>query len=106
MADEHTTIPVPGDGIVEIILPDSPDEGRTKMPMDLPDSVGQLMMTETAGNIQGSNRNGRAVGDIAMGALQATIVQNHAEVGLLEGRTASGIYATPIAGPVNGQKTA
>jgi hypothetical protein len=69
--------------------------------MDLPDSVGQLMMTETAGNIQGSNRNGRAVADIAMGALQATIVQNHAEVGLLEGRTASGIYATPIASPTD-----
>lgn len=70
------------------------------MPMDLPDAVGQLMMTETAGNIQGSNRNGRAIADIAMGALQATIVSNHAEVGLLEGKTASGIYATPQASPV------
>ena len=92
--------PVIGDGVVTVVNP----EGEMKMPMDLPDSVGQLMMTETAGNIQGSNRNGRAVADIAMGALQATIVANHAEVGLLEGRTASGIYATPIAGPTNGQK--
>lgn len=104
MPDETTTAPVPGNGVVEIIFPDTTAE-EPKMPMDLPDSVGQLMMTETAGNIQGSNRNGRAVADIAMGALQATIVANHAEVGLLEGRTASGIYATPIAAPANGQKT-
>lgn len=101
MPDETTTIPVPGDGIVDIILPDSPVREDRKMPMDLPDGVGQLMMTETAGNIQGANRNGRAVADIAMGALQATIVQNHSEVGLLEGKTASGIYATPLASPVN-----
>ena len=95
MADET---PITGDGVVTI--PVEPIKEK-RMPMDLPDSVGQLMMTETAGNIQGSNRNGRAVADIAMGALQATIVANHAEVGLLEGRTASGIYATPIASPAN-----
>ena len=95
MADET---PIVGDGVVTLPVPECGDK---KMPMDLPDSVGQLMMTETAGNIQGSNRNGRAVADIAMGALQATIVSNHAEVGLLEGKTASGIYATPQASPVN-----
>ena len=98
MADET---PIIGDGVVTIPVEVIEEK---KMPMDLPDAVGQLMMTETAGNIQGSNRNGRAVADIAMGALQATIVSNFSEVGLLEGRTASGIYATPIAGPANGQK--
>jgi len=98
MADET---PIIGDGVVTIPVEVIEEK---KMPMDLPDAVGQLMMTETAGNIQGSNRNGRAVADIAMGALQATIVSNFSEVGLLEGRTASGIYATPIAGPTNGQK--
>lgn len=95
MADDIT--PVAGDGVITIEVPAE----ERKMPMDLPDAVGQLMMTETAGNIQGSNRNGRAIADIAMGALQATIVSNHAEVGLLEGKTASGIYATPQASPVN-----
>lgn len=99
MADDVT--PISGDGVITIVIP----EEERKMPMDLPEAVGQLMMTETAGNIQGSNRNGRAIADIAMGALQATIVSNHAEIGVLEGRTASGIYATPIASPTNQAKT-
>ncbi len=89
--------PTPGNGVVEILIPD--DKGKKKMPLDLPEGVGQLMMTETAGNIQASNRNSRNVGDIAMGALQGTMVANFKDTGLVEGRTASGILATPIAAP-------
>ena len=69
------------------------------MPMDLPDGVGQLMMTETAGNIQASNRNSRGVLEAVMGAIAATVQTNLAEIGVLEGRSASGVFATPIAGP-------
>ena len=41
------------------------------MAMDLPDGVGQLMMTESAGNIQASNRNTRGVFDAVMALWQA-----------------------------------
>ena len=96
---------VVGDGVVTIILPDEQKTGPKKMPgLDLPEGVGQVMMTETAGNIQASNRNSRNVGDIAMGALQGTMVANFKDTGLVEGRTASGILATPIAGPATAAK--
>ena len=53
-----TDTPEIGDGVVTIVIP---DEGKKTMAMDLPDGVGQLMMTESAGNIQASNRNTRGV---------------------------------------------
>jgi hypothetical protein len=100
MADETDT-PVVGDGV--ITFPELPTE-KAKMAMDLPDGVGQLMMTESAGNIQASNRNTRGVFDAVMGALAGTVQSNFKDIGVLEGRSASGVFATPIAGPANGQK--
>jgi len=94
--------PIPGNGVVEIIIPDS--EGKRNMAMDLPDGVGQLMMTESAGNIQASNRNTRGVFDAVMGALAGTVQSNFKDIGVLEGRSASGVFATPIAGPANTAK--
>jgi len=96
-----TDTPEIGDGVVTIVIP---DEGQTKMAMDLPDGVGQLMMTESAGNIQASNRNTRGVFDAVMGALAGTVQSNFKDIGVLEGRSASGVFATPIAGPANAQK--
>lgn len=90
--------PVIGDGVITL-----PVE-RKKLSMDLPEGVGQLMMTETAGNIQASNRNSRNTSDVVMGALQGTVVQNFKDVGVVEGRSVSGILATPIAGPSSAQK--
>lgn len=101
MADESVDAPVIGDGVATIILP--PD-GDTKMAMDLPDGVGQLMMTESAGNIQASNRNTRGVFDAVMGALAGTVQSNFKDIGTLESRAASGVFATPIAGPASAQK--
>jgi len=92
---DATAMPVSGDGVVTINLPDK----VKKMALDLPEGVGQVMMTETAANVQASNRNGRATSDLAAGALQATMVQNVKDIGVLEGRTASGILATPLASP-------
>lgn len=91
--------PVIGDGVVTL-----PGNAERKVNMDLPEGVGQLMMTETAGNIQASNRNSRNTSDVVMGALQGTVVQNFKDVGVVEGRSVSGILATPIAGPANAQK--
>jgi len=104
MPSEESITPVPGNGVVEIILPDEPEEGPKEMPMDLPDGVGQLMMTESAGNIQASNRNTRGVFDAVMGALAGTVQSNFKDIGVLEGRSASGVFATPIAGPANTAK--
>jgi len=97
----ETDTPTIGDGVVTIVIP---DEGQKKMAMDLPDGVGQLMMTESAGNIQASNRNTRGVFDAVMGALAGTVQSNFKDIGVLEGRSASGVFATPIAGPANAQK--
>lgn len=93
--------PVVGDGVLTI---PADSERCTKVALDLPEGVGQVMMTETAGNIQASNRNSRNVADIAMGALQGTMVSNFKDIGVLEGRSASGVFATPIAGPASAQK--
>ena len=97
----ETDTPTIGDGVVTIVIP---EEGLKKMAMDLPDGVGQLMMTESAGNIQASNRNTRGVFDAVMGALAGTVQSNFKDIGVLEGRSASGVFATPIAGPANAQK--
>jgi hypothetical protein len=93
--------PVIGDGVLSV-FPEN--EGRKKMPMDLPEGVGQLMMTESAGNIQASNRNTRGVFDAVMGALAGTVQSNFKDIGVLEGRSASGVLATPVAGPASAQK--
>lgn len=74
-----------------------------QMPVELGNTISELLLTETAGNIQASNRNSRNTGDVVMGALQGTVVQNFKDVGVVEGRTVSGVLATPIAGPANGQ---
>lgn len=91
---------VVGDGVVTIPIPDPTDEDL-RMAMDLPDGVGQLMMTESAGNIQASNRNTRGVFDAVMGALAGTVQSNFKDIGVLEGRSASGVFATPLGSPVN-----
>ena len=100
LPEQFAEDPVIGDGVVT--LPGI--EREKKMPMDLPENVGQLVMVESAGNIQASNRNTRGVFDAVMGALAGTVQTNFAELGVLEGRSASGVFATPIAGPANGQK--
>jgi len=106
MSDDQVTVqsfasdPVSGDGV--LTFPGKKEE--KKMPLDLPEGVGQLMMTESAGNIQASNRNSRNTSDVVMGALQGTVVQNFKDVGVVEGRSVSGILATPIAGPSSAQK--
>ncbi len=93
--------PIIGDGVVTIPIEVIEEK---KMAMDLPDGVGQLMMTESAGNIQASNRNTRGVFDAVMGALAGTVQSNFKDIGVLEGRSASGVFATPIAGPANTAK--
>lgn len=88
-----TDEPVPGDGVVTITIP-----GEEKVKRMDPDMF-KLMLAESAGNVQASNRNSRNMFDIASGAMQGTMVQNFKDVGVVEGRSVSGILATPIASP-------
>ncbi len=71
------------------------------MAKDLPDGVGQLMMTESAGNIQASNRNTLGVFDAVMGSLAGTVQTNFKDIGVLEGRTASGVLSTNLGTPAS-----
>ena len=70
--------------------------------MDLPPSIASLLATETYGNIQATNNNGRNIANIAMGALQAGVARVHNELGTEESRAISGVMATPIAPPTTG----
>lgn len=70
--------------------------------MDIPAGYGTLLMSESAGNIQANNRDGRNVGTTAMGVLQGAMARNFDELGVSESRANSGLIATPIASPTTG----
>jgi hypothetical protein len=100
--EESVTSPVPGNGVVEIILPAEPEEeGQKKMPLDIPEGVGQIMMTESAAGISASNANIRNGNNVVMLALQGTIQQNFKDLDVVAGKTAAGILATNVGGPSN-----
>ena len=67
--------------------------------IDLPPSVASQVLAETVGNIQANNRDGRNIGSLAAGVLQAAMARNFDELGTIESRANSGVIATPIAGP-------
>ena len=69
------------------------------MALDLPEGGGQVVMTETVGNIQNTNLNGRNIANIAMGSLQAGVARVHNELDPVESRAVSGVMATPVAPP-------
>lgn len=100
MANDAT--PVQGDGVVTIVIPQ--EKRKMADPVDLPPNVMASLQLESVGNIQASNRNSRGVFDAVMGALAGTVQTNFAEVGVLEGRSVSGVLGTPVAGPTNTQK--
>lgn len=107
MPDETIATPAIGDGVVTIPIPGEPisEDRRMPEPIDLPPNVMASLQLESVGNIQASNRNSRGVFDAVMGALAGTVQTNFAEVGVLEGRSVSGVLGTPVAGPTNAQKT-
>lgn len=91
----------PGDGTgINVLVPgdNAPNEGEEET-MDLPNNIGTLIISETGGNIQANNRDGRNVGTVALGVLQLAAARNFDELGTVEGRANSGVNATPIASP-------
>ena len=59
---------------------------------------------ESLGNIQEVNATSRSTAALAAGVLQAAMARNFDQIGPIEGRTASGIMATPVAGPTTQAK--
>ena len=94
---EFSEDPVIGDGVVTF-----PTEERKMAAVDLPESVASQLLTETVGNIQNTNLNGRNIANIAMGSLQAGVAKTHNEMGAEESRAVSGLMATPVAPPATG----
>ena len=88
-------VAVAGDGVLTI-----PAKAYGGKEMDISPNFGALLMNEAASGIQLSNNNARQASQLANAALQAQMVEDAREVGLLEGRTASGVLATPLASPV------
>lgn len=89
--------PVVGDGI--LTFPSFNDKEKAMPAPDLPESVAAQLMTETVGNIQANNRDGRNVSTLAAGVLQGAMARNFDELGTIESRANSGVMATPIASP-------
>lgn len=90
--------PEVGGVIVDVSVP-VPPEGEKKMALDLPEGVGTLLITESTGNIQSDNREGRALTTLASGVLKGAMARNFDELGTVEGRANSGVIATPVASP-------
>ena len=90
-----TPAPTEGDGVISL----SPVESPMSNPADISPNVANLLIAESAGSLQASNRNSRGVFDAVMGALAGTVQTNFAEVGVLEGRSVSGVLGTPLASP-------
>lgn len=95
MSDNNETGGVIGDGAITIPI----EKGTHDMPVELGTTISELLLTESAGNIQANNRDGRNVGTMALGTLQAGMSKQFNELGPVESRSVSGVMATPIASP-------
>ena len=91
----------PGEGAgISVLVPgDEAQNDEKEIVMDLPVNIGTLIISETGGNIQANNRDGRNLGTVALGVLQLAAARNFDELGTVEGRANSGVNATPIASP-------
>lgn len=69
--------------------------------VDLPESVASQLLTESVGNIQANNRDGRNAGTVATNVLTGAMARNFDELGTIESRANSGIIGTPVASPTN-----
>ena len=90
--------PTPADLV--ILTDQQHSEGEKKMAEPTPM---ELMQFESMGNIQANNTRARDAATLANNVLQAAMARNFDELGTVEGRSVSGVLATPIAGPANKQ---
>ena len=93
--------PVEDDGVLTF-----PSEEEDQMAqVDLPEAVASQLLTESVGNIQANNRDGRNAGTVATNVLAGAMSRNFDELGTVESRAHSGVIATPVAGPTTAQYT-
>ena len=93
MPEEFPETPVDDDGVITVV------NEENDMAVDLPEGVANHLLTETVGNIQADNRNGRGITTTAQGVLQGAMARNFDELGTVESRANSGVIATPVASP-------
>ena len=99
MADSETPTPVLGNGVVEIILPGTPIEETEMAEADISAGMANVLMNQMAGDITSSSNRVRIGADAVMVGIAAAIGQGVKDVGAVEGRTISGLLATPLASP-------
>lgn len=91
---------MPNDGVSVVpTLTGTEESQMATEAVDLPHNVASHLMTETVGNIQANNLAGRNIATTANGVLQAAMARNFDELNAVEGRSVSGVLATPIASP-------
>lgn len=98
MTDELPEEPVIGDGVLTF-PPESNEDEKAMAQVDLPEAVASQLLTETVGNVQANNRDGRNAGTVATNVLSGAMARNFDELGTIESRANSGIIATPVAAP-------
>jgi hypothetical protein len=87
---------VSGDGVVSISIEEA---GEDEMPIELGGTLSELLLSETAGNIQSNNMAGRNTSTLATSTLQAGMSKQFNELDPTESRSVSGVLATPLAPP-------
>lgn len=92
----------PGDGVVTVPV-EVEEEEMPDTSSDLSPNMMNLLLSESAANMQNSNEQARNTFNLASGALQAGIAKTHNELGPVESRAVSGVMGTPVAGPTNPQ---
>lgn len=90
-------MPTANDGELEI--PTTNESEISVMAIDLSPNVANQLLTETVGNIQGTNNDARASAQLANAHLRFAASRNFDEVGVNESRAVSGVMATPVASP-------
>jgi hypothetical protein len=68
--------------------------------MDISPNFGSLLMNESAADVKIVSSAYRAQFQLLNSALGAQIIEDAREVGMLEGKTAGNLFATPSASPV------
>ncbi len=89
--------PIAGDGVITI---PGAVTGVSKMPgSDIPEGLGQMMMSQLAGDLAGSARRFNTAADAVMASIAAVVGQNLKNEDATSSRAVSGILATPLASP-------
>ena len=89
-------MPTDNDGVIGIPILIEESEMSS---VDLPPNVAAQLQMESVGNIQGTNAGARDSAQVANATLRFAAVRNFDELGPVEGRSVSGVLATPIASP-------